>query len=135
MVEQTAVNRKVEGSSPSLPAKLTRWELSTPEQRKKLTSNVTRWRKKKIQKLKEMFGGSCALCGYSRCFRALEFHHLDPKHKTFGISVDGRTCSWQTLIDEAKKCILLCANCHREVEEGLIDITKGVYEPISRTVA
>lgn len=31
------------------------------------------------------FGGACALCGYARTVRALEFHHLDPGSKRFGI--------------------------------------------------
>lgn len=50
-------------------------------------------------------------CGYSKCIEALEFHHLDPTEKEFEIS-DRR--SWEALTAELDKCILLCANCHRE---------------------
>jgi hypothetical protein len=31
-------------------------------------------------------GGRCQICGYDRCTEALEFHHLDPTKKDFGIS-------------------------------------------------
>lgn len=54
-------------------------------------------------------------CGYFKCNAALEFHHLDPNLKLFNL--DARNISGNTLeaaIKEAEKCILLCANCHRE---------------------
>lgn len=64
-------------------------------------------------------GGKCVLCGYSRCYRALEFHHLDPKTKEFQLAHNGRTRSIAKLRAEASKCVLLCANCHAEVEAGV----------------
>lgn len=64
-------------------------------------------------------GGKCVLCGYSRCLRALEFHHLDPKTKEFPLAHAGRTRSIARLRVEARKCVLLCANCHAEVEAGV----------------
>ncbi|MDO8625996.1 MAG: hypothetical protein Q7K39_00880 [Candidatus Magasanikbacteria bacterium] len=63
-------------------------------------------------------GGQCALCGYNRCENALEFHHRMAKSKDFGISAKGYTRSWAMVKKEIDKCILLCANCHREVHEG-----------------
>ena len=50
---------------------------------------------------------------------ALEFHHLDSTHKDFGISSKGYTRSWTKISEELDKCLLLCANCHREVHAGL----------------
>jgi hypothetical protein len=50
---------------------------------------------------------------------ALEFHHLDGSRKDFGISSKGYTRSWSKIRDELDKCILLCANCHREIHAGL----------------
>lgn len=67
--------------------------------------------------LVEEAGGSCRLCGYSRCDRALEFHHLDPKAKQFQIT--SHTRSLARLRAEASKCVLLCSNCHAEVEAGI----------------
>lgn len=60
-------------------------------------------------------GGQCSLCGYNKCIKALEFHHLDPNEKDFGFSVKGVTRSFEKIKPELDKCILLCANCHREV--------------------
>jgi transposase len=67
--------------------------------------------------LVEEAGGGCAICGYSRCERALEFHHLDPKAKQFQIT--SHTRSLDRLRAEASKCVLLCSNCHAEVEAGI----------------
>jgi transposase-like protein/DNA-directed RNA polymerase subunit RPC12/RpoP len=64
-------------------------------------------------------GGRCATCGYDSYVGALQFHHLDPSAKEFGLSSRGVTRSLESLRAEAKKCILLCANCHAEVEAGL----------------
>ena len=68
------------------------------------------------QLLIQQKGGCCARCGYSRNQTALAFHHLDPKIKSFPI--DLRKCSntsWPALLAEAKKCLLLCLNCHAEI--------------------
>ncbi len=64
-------------------------------------------------------GGKCTLCGYNRCPEALEFHHLDPSHKDFSISQRGHSRSWERVRNELDKCVMLCANCHREVHAGL----------------
>ena len=66
--------------------------------------------------LVEEAGGGCVICGYSRCERALEFHHLDPKAKQFQLTAHTR--SLDRLRAEARKCVLLCSNCHAEVEAG-----------------
>jgi len=93
----------------------------------------TRWRcvacgvargSKAVRKLKERLviecGGRCRLCGYDRCIWALEFHHLDPNKKKFKVSL---ACfGYKKKLEEAKKCILLCSNCHREVEHGMVTI-------------
>ena len=63
-------------------------------------------------------GGCCALCGYDSYIGALQFHHLDPAQKEFGLSSRGFTRSLERLREEARKCVLLCANCHAEVEGG-----------------
>ena len=68
-------------------------------------------------KLIAMFGKKCKLCGYSKNLAALEFHHKNPNKKKFGI--DMRRCAnnkWTILLKEVKKCILLCSNCHAEIE-------------------
>jgi hypothetical protein len=67
-------------------------------------------------------GGGCQFCGYDRCIEALEFHHLDPTLKDFGISYKGYTRSWERVKEEIDKCTLLCANCHREVHAGKLQL-------------
>jgi hypothetical protein len=64
-------------------------------------------------------GGCCALCGYSRCNLNLHFHHVDPATKAFSMHM-GVGKSLEAFREEAKKCVLVCANCHGEIEAGLI---------------
>ena len=80
---------------------------------------VARRRRRVKQILVREAGGKCQLCGYSRCLHALEFHHRDPESKQFGIAMRGITRSIATVRAEAEKCVLLCANCHAEVENGV----------------
>lgn len=70
-------------------------------------------------------GGRCAICGYDRCLRALGFHHVDPRDKAFGVAHRGATRSLARARAEAAKCVLLCSNCHMEVEHGLASIPLG----------
>jgi transposase len=69
--------------------------------------------------LVEEAGGRCALCGYDRSSAALQFHHLEPTAKAFTIAHRGVTRSLAAARAEARKCVLLCANCHAEVEVGV----------------
>lgn len=68
----------------------------------------------------ERHGGKCEKCGYNKCMRALEFHHLDPNEKDFGISKT-LTKSIKILKEETDKCILLCSNCHAEEHQRLYE--------------
>jgi hypothetical protein len=67
----------------------------------------------------EYKGGKCEICSYNKCVDALEFHHKDPALKDFSISSKGYTRSWKTVKEELDKCVLLCANCHRELHAKL----------------
>jgi len=65
-------------------------------------------------------GGSCQCCGYNSCTAALAFHHLDPKVKELGISYTrANPTSWERIINELRKCVLVCHNCHSEIHEGI----------------
>lgn len=61
-----------------------------------------------------MLGGKCIRCGYDKCIDALDLHHRDPNEKDFTLSQKW-TYKLDKLIEEAKKCDLLCSNCHREL--------------------
>lgn len=75
----------------------------------------------------EYKGGKCIICGYNKCVAALDFHHIDPTTKSFGISVTGNTRSWEKVKQELDKCALLCSNCHREVESGFTNLLDFVF--------
>jgi transposase len=83
---------------------------------------VTARRRRVKQLLIEEAGGQCILCGYDRFPGALHFHHLDPAQKSFAVSLQGVTRSLEKARAEAAKCVLMCANCHAEVEGGLATI-------------
>jgi transposase len=84
---------------------------------------VVRRRRKIKRILVAEAGGRCAVCGYERCIAALEFHHRDPSQKRFAPSQRGVTRSLEKAREEASKCVLLCGNCHAEVEAGLVALS------------
>ncbi|HZQ10794.1 MAG TPA: hypothetical protein VFD70_29725 [Anaerolineae bacterium] len=73
------------------------------------------------QKAIEYKGGRCQICGYDRCNAALEFHHLDKSNKIKGIGKI-RSTIFEKVKPELDKTVLLCSNCHRELEAGIISL-------------
>jgi len=71
-------------------------------------------------------GGACALCGYDRTLGGLHFHHRDPAQKAFALSRQGVTRSLDAARAEAAKCVLLCSNCHAEVEAGDLQLPSSL---------
>jgi hypothetical protein len=80
---------------------------------------VTRRKQKVRQLLVEEAGGCCAVCGYDLCIINLHFHHVDPTTKSFVLS-SSTTKSLAAYREELTKCVLVCANCHGEIEAGLL---------------
>jgi hypothetical protein len=78
---------------------------------------VTEARRNRKRKLVELAGGKCEICGYNKCVGALQFHHNNPKEKEFGIAASGVTRSISEQMNEIKKCMLVCANCHAELHQ------------------
>ena len=70
--------------------------------------------------LVEAFGHKCAYCGLEDNPVLYDFHHLNPEEKEFGVGSASTTRSREAYLREAKKCVLLCSNCHRRIENGLI---------------
>jgi hypothetical protein len=83
------------------------------------SERVARRRRTVKRILVDEAGGRCAICGYDRCIAALEFHHLDPLEKRIGVSAFGVAHALDKLRAEATKCVLVCSNCHVEVENGV----------------
>ena len=71
------------------------------------------------KKCVEYKGGECERCGYKKYNGALDFHHIDPHEKDFGIGKQRRTRFDEKIMAELDKCIMLCSNCHREKHGGL----------------
>ncbi len=69
--------------------------------------------KENKQRAVDLFGGCCTKCGYSKCMKALHFHHIDPSTKKYKPSALFKK-SWDFIVEELDKCVLLCANCHAE---------------------
>lgn len=70
--------------------------------------------------LVEAFYHKCAYCGIVDEPVIYDFHHLNPEDKKFGIGNGATTHSQIDYLNEAKKCVLLCSNCHRKIENNLI---------------
>lgn len=87
---------------------------------------VKKWRNSTKIRMVESMGGKCSICGYNKCKEALEFHHIDPTEKefSFGKTLANPT-SWDRLVKELEKCILLCANCHREIHNDISEIPEN----------
>lgn len=79
---------------------------------------VKSYRQRFKEKLVNLMGGSCSICKYSKCIKALEFHHTDSSKKDFTIS-QMKKLNWKKIFKEAQKCVLVCANCHREIHDGV----------------
>ena len=72
-------------------------------------------RKRRKEILVKMLGGHCVKCGYNQSIKALSFHHKCPKDKLFDISNNGNLMgNWDDVVREARKCELMCLNCHSE---------------------
>jgi predicted HNH restriction endonuclease len=70
-------------------------------------------RRKLKREIVEIFGGKCSKCGYNKCIDALDFHHKGDKEEPISKLIKNN--SREKILKETKKCILLCANCHREL--------------------
>jgi len=93
------------------------------DRREALIKAVAKRRKKVKLMAIEYKGSKCQICGYKKCVAALELHHIKKSEKSFGIGDKGYTRSWEKTRLELDKCVLLCANCHREVEAGITQLS------------
>jgi 5-methylcytosine-specific restriction endonuclease McrA len=90
---------------------------TSPIKNKNLRHNILK------KELVNLLGGKCIICGYDKCLSSLTFHHKNPSEKSFAISrALCKKRSKEELIEEVKKCVLLCSNCHNEIHEGLITL-------------
>ena len=85
---------------------------------------------KRRDKIKQMAveykGGKCERCEYNNCLSAMDFHHLDPNEKDFGLAKNRLTRSWEAVKAELDKCILVCCRCHRELHDEQRSVAKEI---------
>ena len=92
------------------------------DRREELTRAVAK-RRRKIKEMAIAYkGGKCQVCGYKRYQGALNLHHRNPATKEFSIGDKGYTRACEKVKKELDKCVLVCANCHREVEAGIVNV-------------
>jgi len=96
------------------------------DRREYLIAAVSKRRKRLKEMVIEYKGGKCSICGYKKYPGAFDLHHIDGKTKGFGLSTRGLTRSWKKIKAEADKCILVCANCHREIHGGITQLSRVI---------
>ena len=73
--------------------------------------------------------GGCQICGYNKNYKNIAFHHIDDD-KSFGLSGNIAKYNWLEILNELKKCIVICHNCHGDVHEG--DVSKAEIKEYNR---
>ncbi len=90
------------------------------------SQTVMNYIKRRKTNLIKLFDGKCCICGFNSFQEALEFHHVNPEEKEFGLSANSAiTKSLDKQLTEVRKCILVCANCHRGIEYGYIEVPQN----------
>lgn len=100
------------------------------------SDNVKNLVKRRKNDLIEVLGGKCCICGFNQFIQALEFHHVHPEEKLFGISSStAATRSLEAKLQELKKCILVCANCHRGIHYGFCTVPENWQDLYQESIA
>lgn len=100
------------------------------------SKNVINHIKKRKNDLIRVLGGKCCICGFNSFVEALEFHHVDPSTKEFGISQsNAATKALESQLKELKKCILICSNCHKGIHAGYLEVPFNWKEFYNNDVA
>lgn len=87
------------------------------------SEKVKKWRRKTKEMIIESMGGECICCNYKLCQQAMELHHLDPSEKDFRIaSMLANPKSWDKIVKELRKCVLICNRCHTELHFGFREL-------------
>ena len=97
-----------------------RWYAGNKSKKKAIGRNYKHEQVAKAARYKLERG--CSTCGYNGCASALEFHHLDASVKEGMVSAMLWKRSFESVLLEIDKCVILCANCHREYHEGIITL-------------
>lgn len=122
MLEYSREYRSIPLNRERLNERTRKWRKSP---KAKTQRNLARraWAAREKQKAIEYKGGKCALCSYSKCAAALDFHHRNPKEKDgYGTGALKQHWRFERNKKELDKCVLLCVRCHREVHAGAVKL-------------
>lgn len=78
-------------------------------------NKCTKFNHTRKERIVKIMGNKCVLCGYNRSLPGLEIHHINKDEKEFSFSDYRNYKNWDKLLNELKKCILLCSVCHKEI--------------------
>ena len=67
---------------------------------------------------KQLYNG-CYYCGEQDPI-VLDWHHVNPNTKSFTIGHNIYQFSLDKIINEIKKCVTLCRNCHMKLHMGIL---------------
>jgi hypothetical protein len=93
-----------------------RWKNNCPQCEKKKFRDGQRELRRQ---LRVEFGGACQICGYTRCWAALHFHHLDSSEKYDWNEKGKGGSSLREIKRHPERFQLVCANCHIEIHQGV----------------
>lgn len=96
-----------------------KWSKKNRAKRQKLNNTWRDGQKNRFQEYKATL--SCKFCPENATC-CLHFHHQDPKQKDLEVSIAARQWSWKRIMKEIDKCIVVCANCHAKIHEGIIKL-------------
>ena len=97
------------------------------------SENVMSYQKRRKKDLVRLFGGKCLICGFDKFQEALEFHHVNPQEKDFGLATGIKSLEKQ--LEEAKKCIMVCSNCHRGIHAGHYEVPNNWKDQYNEIIA
>ena len=87
--------------------------IQSKERQQIILNNTLSYKERNQQIVENLKQCGCQKCGEKRSY-LMEFHHIDPSNKSNTIAHMIKSSSQEHLEEELKKCIVLCANCHRE---------------------
>ena len=85
------------------------------------SENVCNFVRNRKTNLISLFHSKCCICDFDKFQEALEFHHINPEEKEISLSAN-KMVSLERQINEAKKCILVCSNCHKGIHAGYYQV-------------
>lgn len=85
------------------------------------SENICNFVRNRKTNLISLFHSKCCICGFDKFQEALEFHHINPEEKEISLSAN-KMVSLERQINEAKKCILVCSNCHKGIHAGYYQV-------------